>query len=360
LRWLISSVSWRAREAPDVGRHGLQRGHVGRGADRAADLLDRQPLQREQVALGNDADHPAFARVRVVGLGHREVADAVARHRERRVLRGVVGGQADHRRAHHLADRGGQRHAGQRDAVKHVVAGQDAARAAVVVVEHQHRADAHVAHRAQRLRQRRARGHPEGRAPHQPAQRRLERLLGQRLRGVGHLQRAPRQLEEMLHAAVEEVGKRRAVARQRVHRRQRQQQAEGVGLRGVGGRHRALADGCADREQVADLDLEAGFFGRAARAHMAAAQEQQVRDHAAGRRQHHLARLEVGLAAGRHEALHLRCRHLGEGREAHQLGAELRHQAGGRAEAHARSISNGARKRAPRGALSAAQGSAQA
>ncbi len=112
-----------AREAADVGGHSLQRARIRRRADRRADLLQRQALQREQVALGDDADDAALL------VGHRHMADAVAATsaapRPARCAAGRACAPAGSSRCSIGAVSGNAR---QRDAAEDVVARQDAER----------------------------------------------------------------------------------------------------------------------------------------------------------------------------------------------------------------------------------------
>ncbi len=136
-----------AGETPDVVRHQLERGHVGRVADAAADVLEAQALQGKQVALGDDAHGTTLA-----GDGH--MADAVLGHEQGRVLRGVRGGEAVHGLHHDLRDGRGHGQLRQGHAAEDVVPGQDAHRL-TGGVDHQHGADAQAVHLRQHVLQRR-------------------------------------------------------------------------------------------------------------------------------------------------------------------------------------------------------------
>ena len=166
-------------EAADVGGGLLQRGHVAGGAQRIADLSQRQPLQREQVALGDDARQPPLLR-------DRHVAHALARHQQRRVVCAARRVERVHGRAHHARDRGREVGAGQHHAGQQVVPRQDAAHhagAITIAVHHQHRTDTARVHLLQRVAQRRVRRHGQRQAAQELRQRRFQRLLRQHLLG---------------------------------------------------------------------------------------------------------------------------------------------------------------------------------
>jgi hypothetical protein len=172
------------------------------GAQLAADALHRQARVREQIALGDDADQPFV-------LDHRHVAQRVAAHQERGVLRGVLAGERAHRLAHDLLDGGLQRALRQGHAVQHVVARQDAQHA-LLTVHHHDRADAPLRHGAQRQLQRHVGADREHLLAHQLGERLLHRLLGQR-----HVARLPTlllagQLQQLQHALAQGRRQRRA------------------------------------------------------------------------------------------------------------------------------------------------------
>jgi hypothetical protein len=333
LRWLISSVSCRALHAlpqqvagklADLARQVLQRGGVRRGTNLGAQLLERQALQRKQVALGHDVDNAPLVR-------HRHMADAVARHQQRSVLQRVVHRQAMDGAAHDLADGRVQWQLWQRHAAQDVVPRQDAQRRRRLV-QHQHRADTPLVHLRQRLRQRCGGRAGQRLPPLQAGQARFQRLLGQGLRSPVGLRGATRQVQKVRHLAVQEIGQRRAGRRQRRQRGHREGQAEAVFVGGVGGRDRTCAHGRAHREQVAGRVFKRPrHFGQATAARDAAlADVQQLRHGAAGRVQHHFVGCVVTLRAGGQKLVHLSRLHLGKGHHPHQFIAQVSQQAGRR------------------------------
>ena len=186
-------------------------------------------------------------------------------------------------------------------------------------------------HQLQGLAQRRLRRAGHRRLARQRAERRLEGLLGQCLRGLVALQRAPRQVEELLHAAVEEVGPGRAGGRDLAHDGGVDLEAEAVLERLVARSDGTLGEQRPDREEVT------GFVLEAAAAHLghplaaddrAAADEQQSPDRPRGRLQQALARGVVGLPCCAGEALDVGAAHLGERRVAPKLGDDVADQAG--------------------------------
>ncbi len=304
-----------AHQPADVGGDHGQRGDIAGGTCGRADLLDRELVQRVEVALGDDADDaPA--------LGHRHVAHAALRHQQHRVLRGMRHTQRVHRLRHDALDRRVQRQLRKRDAAEQVVAGQDAQRRAGGVGD-QHRADGPLVHLLQGRAQRRLRRDGRRRPHDEPAQRRLHRLLGQGLRGESRLQRAPRDLEQRRDARVEVVGQRCRLGREFAQQCHRHAQAQAVHVGGVGRGDRALAQRRADRKQVGRVDLEARRrLAAAPAADAAAAQPPDLSDDAVGRRDDDLAGA-VGHGLGRaDEALDLRQQHPRERRVLHQLGDE--------------------------------------
>ena len=115
------------------------------------DLAQADALQREEVALGNDAGQPAF------GVGDQHMADAVGRHGEHRIVGRCLFFQHEGGRRHGLADRRRLRQICQQDAIEEIGTGEYADRLAVFTGDHQ-RADALLRHAFKRLAQRRVRG----------------------------------------------------------------------------------------------------------------------------------------------------------------------------------------------------------
>jgi len=313
-----------AREDADLACQVAQCGLVGGGADLRAELAQGQPLQREQVALGNDVHNPAR-------IGHRQVADAVPRHQQRRVLQRVVDRQRMQRRAHHGGHRRTQRKLRQGHTGEDVVARQDAQRRLRLVL-HQHRTDAALVHLLQGHGQRRRRVATQRLLARQRGQPRIQRLRRQDLRGPGGVHRPPRQFQEVHHAPVQEIGEDRAGLGELPHFFRGQGKAGGVVVGGVGGGDGALAEHGADREQVARRVFEGPrHIGHAAPPGDAALADVQQRPHRpAGRFQHGRARGVADLRRAIDEALHQRRRHLREGHRARQFVAQVLRTAGGR------------------------------
>ena len=280
---------------------------------------------REQVALGEDVDDPAFAQ-------HRHMAQAVARHQHRRVRQPVLHVERVHRLAHDFADRPAQGPLRQRHAAEDVVARQDAEHLALIA-QHQHRAHAPLVHRAQGLGQRRAGRAGQRRLGREVGKPGFERLLRQRLRRKRSLRGAPRELEKAQHAAVQEVGERRALQHQRLHRRRGQPQAEAVFVGGVGGSDGATGQQGPHREQIAGdvLDRTRGVGHAAPAADTAAAHIQQGLHRPAGRIEHHLVRREVQLRRGGEELVDVLRLHRRERHVLRQFGAQMTQQRSRRA-----------------------------
>jgi len=173
-----------SQQLPRQGRNlrgqRLQRGQVRRAAQRAAQLAQGSTLQREQVALGHQADHPA-----ALGQGH--VADAVARHQRSGLLQWLFDVQCVHGRTHHRPQRGAsgvQRRLGQHHAGQEIVPGEDAQRHALRI-QGQHGPHAVRVHQAQGLVQGGVGRDGHGRAAQQRGQGLLKALLRQRMRPQG-------------------------------------------------------------------------------------------------------------------------------------------------------------------------------
>ena len=147
-------------ERVDVQPRTLEAREVAGEPDRLHDVAHRHPLQREQVALRDDAGQPALAR-------DHDLVVAELRHQRQRLLRGghlvqhAGPGRHDRRRS---APRG--RRPGEHDPVEQVREREDAD-GAPFVIDHRDRCDALAAHghaarreRPCRSRSARARGAP--------------------------------------------------------------------------------------------------------------------------------------------------------------------------------------------------------
>ena len=242
------------RELADVGGRLFQRRDVLRGLDRLADLAQRDTLQREQVALGDDAGQAAF------GIGHRHVPDAVGRHRQHCIVGSRVLLEDQRLARHGLADRRRQRQIGEDDAVEQVVAGEHADRLPVLAGDHQ-RADAGLGHGFQRCPHRRRRCHEDRIARADAGERRIERLLLAGALGELLLQLLAGLLQQAGHVLGAEQVELAAGFHQRHEVRRRELVAEGVleGRIHVGrrpaGSHRA------DRETLAGTKRKDRILG---------------------------------------------------------------------------------------------------
>ncbi len=115
----------------NVGSRLLQGFDIARAVDGLANLAQADALQREQVALGYDAGQPAF------GISHQDVANAVRRHGEHRIVGGGMLLEHEGIGRHRLANRRGQRQLGKHNAVEQVGAGKDADRLAILASDYQ-------------------------------------------------------------------------------------------------------------------------------------------------------------------------------------------------------------------------------
>ena len=327
LRWLISSVSLTradalgeqaADELANRLRCRRERGDVVGGADRGAHALQRQALHREQVALADHVDDAAVLR-------HRQMADAVARHRHDGVVRRVVDAHRPHGRRHDGAHRRRQRDAGQRHAVEDVVPGEYPFGAAFVV-EDEHRSGTPIDHHRQCLLQRSLGFHGHQTLALQRAERPFQRLLGEGARRVRRLPALSRRLEVVHGALLEKARERRTLRGQPPDLLCGKQQAEAVLAGGEGRFHRSLERG-AERKKVAGLVFDRFPLAPAFR-DAAATDEVNGRRGSVSGREDTFAGREVGLPGSCDEGFDAGALHLREWRVADQLGGQGLHQAG--------------------------------
>ncbi len=141
------------REPAHVGGDDRERLDVVRMSDRLGELPNRQPLQREEFALGYDADNPRDA---IVAAHHRDMSDRMLGHQQRCVGRRRIGIERQHVRRHDIAHRCGKRNLRQDHPADQIGASQDAGDvlAGIVRFDDQHRPDMSSLHATEGLAQR--------------------------------------------------------------------------------------------------------------------------------------------------------------------------------------------------------------
>jgi hypothetical protein len=215
------------------------------------DLPHRNALQREQVALVDDAAEPAV-------LDHRELADPALGHRLHRLPRRRRCRQRRERRAHDRRQRGIERDLGQDHAAQQVDQGEHPDRRALVV-ERDDRAHAAVVHALRRLAHGRARRDGDGRVAQEVRQGSRQRLLdggALAVLPVEALERLAQRFSDGLRAIALELGRERA---QREEVRPGEHEARGIGERREHARGGAAGRKGADREELAGAERPIGL-----------------------------------------------------------------------------------------------------
>jgi hypothetical protein len=175
------------------------------------------------------------------------VADAPPRHGERGIGDGRLFLEGERLRRHHRTERRLDRSLGHRDALKHVLRGEDSRRPPGLVHDH-HRADAFPLHGGERFADRGFAAAGHGLASQHRAQRRQHAgVIERRFRGF-RAQRAVRALEQHGEMIGTERAKARAAFQQRLEILRGELPAEAVALRLVAIHRRPPANERAERK----------------------------------------------------------------------------------------------------------------